>query len=65
MEVFEQEILGLRDTAALVGLTGEQGVSGTVYEFKIYSESPNYSVDDMTSDTGTDGEIWTNILTQD
>ncbi|MDH5611922.1 MAG: hypothetical protein OEY66_05645 [Gammaproteobacteria bacterium] len=46
----------LRETSALMSVTGTPGIAGAVYSFNKYSEQSNYG--DMMRSTGTDGEIW-------
>lgn len=46
----------LRETSALMGITGTPGVAGANYSFVKYSEGSNFG--DMIRSTGTDGEIW-------
>lgn len=49
----------LRETAALVGVSGQLGVSGSQYSYIKYSEQSNYS--DSARAFGSDGEIWNSV----
>jgi len=53
-----------RETTALISVSGTPGQTGSVYTFKDYSEQTNYSTDNLTRATGSDGEIWENVQTQ-
>lgn len=56
--------VSFRDTSALTAVSGVLGTSGAGYTLKTYSEQSNYSTDSLTRATGTDGEIWTQTITQ-
>ena len=56
--------ISFRDTSALTAISGTAGITGAISTLKTYSEQSNYSTDGLTRATGTDGEIWTQIITQ-
>ena len=49
----------LRETTALIGVSGTPGVSGTQYSYIKYSEQSNFS--DSSRASGSDGEIWNSV----
>ena len=53
-----------RDTYAITNISGTAGATGVVYTAKVYTEQSNYSTDNMTRATGSDGEIWSTTWTQ-